>query len=244
MITPCTLVYPYFENRMMLEMQVANWNRYAGLLNKLARIIVVDDCSQTYPAQNYMRNMKIPAELWRVTERQPWHMHGARNIGAHVAGEDNPWLFLSDIDIMLTPEMAYTMLEKQLEPGVHYTMERTFAPDFRERKTHPNTFLVQKRVFWQINGYDEDFCGTYGGDGEFARQLRNISPHRHMEDVVLIGYGRRQRDGDPIVKDADTTSLDRAEFNKKYRAIFDAKRKTGDMRSQKPLRLPFERIPL
>jgi hypothetical protein len=196
-----------------------------------------------------MEKCKLPKSLLRVRERLPWNMHQARNIGAFFAertGIDNPWLFMSDIDIMLTPEMALTMMEKDLKPGFHYTMERTFWPEFTERKVHPNTFLVQHSAYWTINGYDLDltggYGGGYGGDGEFRRQLSAIAPVRHLDDVVLVGYGRRSRELTPAIADADTSDLDRDEWSKKYREAFDRKRKSGDMRSRDPIRVEWEKL--
>lgn len=233
----------------MLEHQVENWNRFAGHLRASCRLILIDDCSQKYPAKPIMEHCKLPFRLFRVKERLPWNMHQARNIGAREAcsPEENFWLFMSDIDIVLTPEMAYTMLEEdKLQKGYHYTFERTFAPDFTERKVHPNTFLVQHAAFWRVNGYDLDltggYGGGYGGDGEFRRQLSVVAPCIHREDVVLLGYGRRQRDGKPIIADADTTDLDRESWQKKYREAFNRKRITGDMRSINPIRVEYERI--
>jgi hypothetical protein len=248
-INACRLIYPYYENKSMLEKQVENWNRYAGELRDRIKFIIVDDCSSNYPAYGPLTKMKAPFSLFRVHKRFPWNMHQCRNIGAKEASneKDNHWLFMSDIDIILTPEMAYTMLAKKLDPSFHYTFERTFAPEFKERKTHPNTFLVKRNAFWQINGYDLDLIpiggGGYGGDGEFMRQLGGITEHQHMTDVVLVGYGRRSRDGEPYIADADTRDASRDEWQKKYRAAFDKKRITGDMRSVKPIRVTYERIP-
>lgn len=244
----CRLIYPYFENKTMLEKQVENWSRYAGELREHIKLIIVDDCSSTYPAFDILKHCKAPKTLFKVLKRYPWNMHQCRNIGAKEASNmhDNHWLFMSDIDIILTPEMAYTMLSKELDPNAHYTFERTFAPEFKERKVHPNTFLVKRNTFWQINGYDLDLTpvggGGYGGDGEFARQLKGVSEPKHMNDVVLVGYGRRSRDGEPHIADADTRSLSRDEWQKKYRAAFDKKRATGDMRSMNPIRTKYERL--
>lgn len=248
-IPPCRFIYPYYENPSMLEHQVENWNRYAGELRSAVRVIVVDDCSEKHPAAPIMEHCKIPFRLFRVKERLPWNMHQARNIGAYEAckASENHWLFMSDIDIVLTPEMALTMLEGDLDPKCHYTFERAF-PGTTERKTHPNTFLVKHAAFWQVNGYDLDltggYGGGYGGDGEFRRQLNVIAPCKHREDVVLIGYGRRQRDGAPLIPDADTTNYDRNEWQAKYRDAFNRKRKRGDMRSLNPIRARYEQVQL
>jgi hypothetical protein len=179
-------------------------------------------------------------------ERIPWNMHQCRNIGAKEALGPNPWLFLSDIDIILTPEMLLTMTEKKLQAIYHYTMERTFAPEFTARKVHPNTLLVKRNTFWQVNGYDLDLTpvgdGGYGGDAQFMRQIGAIAPRVHMDDVVLIGYGRRERDGKPSLPDADTTDLDRNVWHERFKEALARKRATGDLRSVNPIRTPYERV--
>lgn len=247
MIETCRFIYPYFDNPEMLRMQVANWSRFEGDLRDKVRIIVIDDHSKISPVE-ILKDCKAPVRCYRLLARWPWNMHQCRNIGAKVAckAEENYWLFMSDIDIMLTPEMAYTMLTKKLDPGRHYTMERTFAPDFVDRKTHVNSFLVKHNAFWQVNGYDLDLTpiggGGYGGDNQFRRQLAALAPEDHLQDVVLVGYGRRHRDGAPAVADADTRSLDRAEWAEKYVKALKKKKKTGDMRSVDPIRTLYERV--
>lgn len=241
------MIVPYYNNPGMLEVQKNNWNRYEGELRHGLRIIVVDDCS-SQPALPILADCKADVRVYRLLERWPWNMHQCRNIGAKVACKDreNMWLFFTDIDIMLTPEAAITMLEKDLKDGTHYTVERTFAPDFTARKIHPNTFLCRHHAFWQLNGYDLDLTpvggGGYGGDNQFMRQLRGITKHVHLEDVVTIGYGRRSREGSPVLPDADTTDLDRAEWAEKYKLALAKKKNTGDFRSFNPIRTAYERV--
>lgn len=246
MIQPCRLIYPYYNNPKMLELQVENWSRFSGELRDAIRIIVVDDHSKVSPVP-ILEKCKAPIHCYRLAADWPWNMHEARNIGAKVASKanENFWMFMSDIDIVLTPEMAYTMLTKDLDPAKFYTFERTFAPNLIERKTHPNTFLVKHNAFWQVNGYDLDLTpiggGGYGGDNQFMRQLRVIVQEEHMQDVVLVGYGRQERNGEPVLPDADTRDLDREEWAVKYRAALERKKKSGDMRSVAPIRTAYTR---
>lgn len=243
----CRLIVPYYNNPGMLELQRANWDRYEGELKNAFRVLVIDDCSDT-PAAEILKGCRIKPRVYRVEERIPWNMHQCRNIGAKEActSMENHWLFLTDVDIMLTPEAAYTMLSHELNPSKHYTVERTFAPDFTDKKTHVNTFLVKHAAFWLINGYDLDLTpvggGGYGGDNQFMRQLRVITEHEHMADVTTIGYGRRSRDGEPVIPDADTRDLDRAEWHQKYELALRKKKALGDMRSVHPIRTKYDRV--
>ena len=248
MIHPCRFVYPYFDNPEMLKLQVENWNRYDDLLRDLIRIIVVDDHSAESPVP-ILKKCRMVVHCYRLLERFPWNMHECRNIGAKHAStpDENHWLFMSDVDNVLPPEMAFSMLWRALDPLHFYSMERVFAPDMVERKMHWNTFLVKYDAFWRVNGYDLDLTPIGGGgyglsDQQFLLQLQAIVPRVHMTDVAVIGYGRRSPDGEPLIPDADTRSLDRGEWTPKYEEALARKRKSGDLRSVRPIRTNYERV--
>jgi len=233
------MIYPYYENPQMLQRQVENWNRYAGELRDNVRVLLIDDGSQKHPAEPIFRHCKIPKKLYRVKEDIPWNQHGARNLGAQRACTvpENYWLYMSDMDVILTPEAAFDLFSRELDPRHYYTFERTYLPDCTVRKTHCNTFLVKHNVFWATGGYDEDYCGTYGGDGPFLRQLNVLAPEEHLYDVLLFGVER------DVISDANT-DLPRKEgkFGDAYRKKFDEKRRTGDERARNPIRFEWEEV--
>jgi hypothetical protein len=256
LITPCKLIYPYFDNPNMLALQVENWNRFEGELRGAIEIIVVDDHSSE-PALPILEHCTAPVRCYRVAQRFPWNQHQCRNIGAKEActASENMWLFMSDIDIVLPPEMAYTMLTKELDPTKFYTMERTFQTDPTARRTHKSTFLVKHAAFWQVNGYDLDLIpiggGGYGSSRQFRKRLRQVVSREHMDDVVLVGYARRALDaagqkiygpGSRMIADADTRSLDRDEWRVKYEEALARKKQSGDRRSVNPIRVEYTRV--
>lgn len=255
---PIVFIYPYYENPGMLERQVENWNSY-GRTGKNLHIILVDDGSPDNPALPIFENVKHKKNLFRIKENIPWGQHHARNVGAKEAGRLsgkqswNPWLFMSDIDIMVTPEAFYEICETEFDPRRYHTFERNFVGNVRDPKYHCNTFMVKHKNFWSINGYDCDYCGAYGGDGEFLRQLDRVAPHLHHgypskhikqyvecneKPITLWGYES------DIVPDANTTEWPRkkSEFHNRYREVFDEKRLRGDMRSKNPIRWEYERL--
>ena len=240
-MTPIKLIYPYYNNPKMLERQVENWNRYAGDLAKHTTFVLVDDCS-AQPARPIFEQLTHKNKmLLRFTKPGLWTMHEARNLGAiECCKEEDVWLLMSDIDLLATPEMIWKLQEKKLNARNHYTFERVMLPDLTPYKYHCNSYLLRRSHYLRIKGYDVDFCGLYGGgyggDGEFARQLNVLAPRKHMADLSLIGVPKE------VIEDANTQEWDRAEWKVKYRAVFDAKRKSGDMRSKNPVRRPWERL--
>jgi hypothetical protein len=257
------VIYPYYENPKMLEKQVENWNRFSGDLQKKITFILVDDSSPVYPAAEIFKELRHRKFLFRVKENIPWAQHHARNVGALEAGKHsrknydlaNPWLLMSDMDIIITPEAMNDIVEKCTDVTRYHTFERNFVGGAREPKYHCNTFLVKHDSYWSINGYDCDYCGTYGGDGRFLQQLEQVAPQLHH------GYSSRhlksyvECTGDPItlfgyesnvVSDANTVEWERknSEFHEKYRAILADKKRRGDERSKNPIRWEYDEVAL
>jgi hypothetical protein len=255
-IAPCKLIYPYFNNRRMLEFQVENWNRFDDELRAAVEIIVVDDHSSK-PALPILERCEVPVRAYRLAERFPWNMHQCRNIGAREActPAENAWLFMSDIDIVLTPDMARTMLSKQLDPARYYTVDLTFQTDPALRDTSKNTLLVKHAAFWKVNGYDLDLTpiggGGYGGARQFMKQLKRVVSREHMDDVLLVEYSRRATDasgrklegpGSRLIEDASTPREDRDEWHRRFKEALARKQQSGDKRSLNPIRADYTRV--
>ena len=205
-----TLVYAYYDNPGMLARQYANWRTYHDWFRKRVSVVIVDDGSPRWPALDVERPSDLPeVSIYRVAEDIPWHQDGARNLGAHVA---SGWIFLSDMDHVL-PQESIEAMWKLGDQRKFYTFDRhdaaTGAPMLDgagRHKPHPNSYLMHSDLYWAAGGYDESFCGVYGTDGEFRRQLLRVGQHQHLEGVKIVRYSR------DVVPDASTTTLDRKAY--------------------------------
>lgn len=209
-----TLVMPYYMNAAMLGLHYRNFQSWPSKVRKAITVVIVDDGSPVMPASNVPRPYDMPEiEIYRVLMDKPWHQHGARNLGAHVATGE--WLLLTDMDHMLEADAAARICklvrEGALDAGTCYMLDRIEA-DTREPtrapngvpKPHPNSFLMTRELFWQIGGYDERACGLYGTDKLFRERAFTIGGRGHL-DVPLVRYWR------DLVPDASTTTLERKE---------------------------------
>lgn len=248
-----TLIYPYYNSAGILQKQLDGWNSLPlELLSNLA-VILVDDGSPVFPALSVIQrqeSIKFELRLYRVKVDIPWNQHGARNLGAKMA--KNEWLFMSDIDHQLPEESIRGLMARKLNPECYYTLQRVTAVKkedgnlkydlmtdaFGKPKPHPNTFLVTKEVFWKTGGYDEDYCGVYGGDGPFMRWLNKAAEKKHFEDLILIRWTR------DLIPDASQPP----EYREKYRALYRTKfeKKGGGGKNlqfpKDPIRFPWERL--
>lgn len=233
----------------MLQRQVDNWNEYSDDLAAFAEWVLIDDGSPENPALPIFEKLRHENKrLYRVKDNIPWAQHHARNVGAFEAS--GQWLFMSDMDIVLKPDVFADIMHQCTDKKRVHTFDRKFVGGIREDKYHCNTFLIDRNAYWEFNGYDVDFCGTYGGDMRFLRQVYakykqlhhgHKSKHHSAETsgriITLWGY-------EPdIVPDANTREWDRyGDMKLKYREIMKEKNKTGKIRSVNPIRYAYERV--
>lgn len=239
-----TLIMPFYLNSGMLELQYKLWSLWPEDLKSKIKIILVDDGSPE-PAVAVARPEGLPyLSIYRVKEDMPWHQHGARNLGAHVAHEG--WLLLTDMDHVLDRENAERLLKKLpklLSQGC-YTLDRyeadTGLPTVQNGrlKPHPNSFVMTRSTYWRIGGYDEDYCGIYGTDGMFRKRAADNSYYLHLTGVGLARYTR------DMVLDASTTTLPRKEGrdpNAKKRVAAE-KASRGEANVINTLRFEWEKV--
>lgn len=243
MMSHLTLVMPYYKNPSMLALHYETWRRFPDSLKSAMDVVIVDDGSPVERADYVPIPPDVPnVSIYRVMEDRPWHQHGARNLGAHVAR--GPWLLLTDMDHLLTEINLRNLLLFDNE-RVYYTLNRLDAPHLKPTldkdgmpKPHPNSFVMTKKLYWKVGGYDEDYCGIYGTDGLFRSRLNKTAPKIHLPTVSLIRYPR------DVVHDASTRYVLRKEGRDFMAKRSVATRKAMEGRADKivTLNFPWERI--
>lgn len=213
-MTLATLVMPYYMNPGMLAEHYATWEKYGDWAKDL-EVIIVDDGSPTGAAiEVAIPPLPMRISIYRVEKDIPWNQHGARNLGAHVA--TSKWLIMTDMDHLFRPEDMRKLLStiKTCKQETVFTFARVDAPDGLptlrsdgSRKPHVNSFALRKQTYWNIGGYDEDFCGMYGTDSLFRGRLFAKFPAQHLKHVALMRYPRE------VIADASTHTLERRPEN-------------------------------
>lgn len=252
MVGNYSLIIPYYRNVEMLKRHIQEWEKYP----RAVQIILVDDGSPE-PAEDVLLEHASPelierVRLFRVDIDIPWNRGGARNLGATVA--DTTWIVHIDIDHLLPATAAAAIAEFDASVKRWYRFERfrvgtadeTRRKDFRKNgipddvafgKIHPHvdSYLVTKRAFWEIGGYDEDYSGCLGGGNPFlaaleAHQQCEMAP----ESLQLHVYTRS------VVKDASDWALSRSpdEFSRRRRQ----KERDRNIIPKNPLRFPWHEV--
>lgn len=206
-----TLIMPYYENPGMFSEQCRHLERLPEDVCTRLHLIFCDDGSPEtpiYPPKGYSTFPSV--QIFRVDVDVRWNWLTCRNIAAHHATTD--WLLMTDIDHLLPEATARRIITGKLDPSRAYRFSRVDAPDMKptigkhgEFKPHPNTWLMTKRLFDKVGGYDERFSGFYGSDGEFKDRVKKRAGEPIILPEVMIRVPRE------VVPDASTTRYGRKE---------------------------------
>ena len=197
-----SLVFAYYENPSMLELQWREIAKYPASLKRKIEVIVVDDGSPTRPASEVARPRNLPGHsIFQIDRDVRWNQDAARNIGAHEAR--SPWLLLTDIDHVVPKETLDRLVRMDRNASVFYSFSRVKFAREDPQEPHPNSYFMPKNLYWTIGGHDEDFAGIYGKDFLFRKRAQ-----RHFREVVLHD-APIARVGSVTVSDAGTRTISR-----------------------------------
>jgi hypothetical protein len=236
-----TLIVPYYRQPVMLDRQIREWNRYPAEL----QIVLVDDGSPEPAVDRTLSVGGHPISLYRIDVDIPWNRNGARNLGAHVATTE--WIMQVDIDHIM-PANAMTELMLWL-PAAHddwYRFRRFrigMADETRNKdsiprdaecgeiKPHIDSYLMRRKKYLELGGYDERYAGCLGGGGVFLKRAVEALGTPHVLAFPLDVYTRS------VVPDSSehTLSRDTAEYGRRKRAF-------GHLKPIKPLNFPWHRV--
>lgn len=178
-----TLIISYYDSPETFKRQVETWNSYPECIKKELEIIVVDDCSHDVPLSSVLVFQKgLNMRVFRIKKKAMWNSISCRNIGAKEA--KGKWLLFTDIDHLLPREQAIELFEilneKEdnklnllLSPRMAYNLSR-IDEQGEIMDMHNFSFLMTKKLFWEIGGYDEEFAGAWDNKKHYIKRIDNF----------------------------------------------------------------------
>jgi hypothetical protein len=138
--------YPYYNSGEELETIIKHYNSFTAPF----KMIVVDDGSQD-KAEDHIKDCKFDIELYRINEDIYNNCPGANNLLFHTAHGN---VLKMDIDYIITEDILKKLMDESGEIPLYYFYD--------DEQIHTNIFYVNREVFWNTGGYDEDFAGAKG----------------------------------------------------------------------------------
>jgi hypothetical protein len=236
-----TLIYAYYENPGMLMKQIQEWMQYEPAVLEEMSFIVVDDASPRNPAEQVLavRPHGLDIRLYRVGVNVPWGQDGARNIAMKECTTE--WALMTDMDHMLTRLGSQRLVDfvRHRATRGRYYMPARVQTSGAHYHPHPNSFVFNRADFWKMGGYDEDFVGFYGSDGNFRKCAKGSGLlETPVNDFSLVLHGSND------VADANTRDFTRKEGTLWAATIphLNVKRMGPAYRAVNPLRLPYNQV--
>lgn len=171
-----SVIVAILESYEVVRRQLLHLNR---VLTPDCELILVDDGSvPSLEATCASVPISFSFVLYCTHDRRPWTQPRARNLGAKLANA--PKLLFFDIDHILTRDIVATCLRYSGDklhwirrPGVldergELVTDPAILADYGltdgSPSVHANSFMIRTELFHLLGGYDERYCGQYGGD--------------------------------------------------------------------------------
>ena len=157
-----SIIYTYFNQYDMLKKLINIWSSYPKELLDEFKFIIIDDCSKNKAKDYIPNNLPFVLELYEIETDIYCNIPGAMNLGSHVS--DSEWLLHMDMDHYFEEKHLKNVLNLS-KTGVNnkiYKFNRVYDKKTGKLKPHPKLSLMKRSTYWEIGGFDEDFCGSYG----------------------------------------------------------------------------------
>jgi hypothetical protein len=176
-----------------------------SLLSDDCELILIDDGS--YPpleetCNSVAKNYRF--QLMTTNDTRDWTQPKARNMGA-AAAQGKKLLFF-DIDHILTANIIETALKFEgdkfhwvrrpaiLDERGDIVTDETILKGYGMRdhsaSIHINSFVIRNELFKTLGGYDERYCGSYGGDDvDFNGRYQRLCELGQAQPDEIAGEG-------------------------------------------------------
>jgi glycosyltransferase involved in cell wall biosynthesis len=174
-----TVISTYYNEDMFLRGLANTWE----LAPKGFEWLIVDDGSQLRPADAVIRTfsdkVRSHVRLFRIDEDYGFNSHGARNLG--MLATRTHWNVMIDVDRHYGAGFFHFMGTRKLDPSHFYTFTFPQSRSKAWRGLMANTYCIDRELFWQTGGYDEELRGYHLGDEYFHKQLQLTAPESHLD---------------------------------------------------------------
>lgn len=166
-----SLIITYFNQDIMLEKQINLWKSYSPKIRNNFKFIIIDDASKLKAIDviKKINTTNLDLHLYEIKEDIYCNIPGAMNLGSKVA--ETKWLLHMDMDHTFQEKYLLQLVSicKISEENIVYKFNRDVRKNVEMYKKnplgfkfHPKLCLMTKKLYWDIGGFDEDFCGHYG----------------------------------------------------------------------------------
>ena len=223
METKLSVIIAVLDSHEVVKRQLLHFQKMLFSNDNDVEFIIVDDGSDP-PLQDWlilnMDKIEINCMIIQTNDKRKWSQPCARNAGAKIARSQK--FLMTDIDHVISKEAIQFCVDsnedKVMFPRQWAVLDKDGSINqgdrileayglpskiFKERGLnggmHHNTFMIKRSLFEKLEGYDESFCGKYGGDdtnfsNRYSDLYKNGEAKRHVLGPSIYVFPDPNRD--------------------------------------------------
>jgi hypothetical protein len=251
-----SLIHPFWNDEKRFELQFENWRTWSDRVRKNVDITLIDDHSKNplIPGPKrtqILKDLGIKLSVYRIDQDIKWNTPGALNLGFTVAPKE--WVLTMDSDCFFNNKNWEKLLDfKPSNNNLHkfnrYRIGTTESKNWlKTTKPLTCTIFMYKKVFQDLNGFDEDFTGEYSGgygffDNDFDR--RAIDQGRKIKIVkdVVAGEWLPSVSGEPVFPTLVKGGNDHVKFHNINKNLMYKKKRGKVLQNNNILNFTWKKI--
>jgi hypothetical protein len=191
MIDKITIYFPYYNQPTVLEFVLKNYLKFSKEIREKINILIVDDGSEIFPAIDVINKFtnlqsELNITLYRITIDIKWNQPEANNLA--ISKIETEYFVRLDIDHFFDETNIKNLLKLNPQKNEFYSFNRISVSTNNEievKRPHPNSYLMSKKNYDIIGGYNEYFCGNYGDDIDFLPRAEKILKRVLLNNVTI-----------------------------------------------------------
>lgn len=162
-----TIVHAFFGEEQRFRLLIDNWNRYSRSIKDKLKIIMVDDHGtpplKSLLTPSILKRIDFDLTIYEIEDDLKHNTPGAYNLGVMAA--TTPWVLTLESDCTFLPGMMQKVMEYKPMKNCVYMFDRLRVTENKAwlmlDRYLPTAMLMNKEIFLDLNGFDEDFTGEY-----------------------------------------------------------------------------------
>jgi len=196
-----TLMHPFFGEEKRLFKMLEIWADWSDDVKDNVQLLLIDDHG-TPSIEEMLSGITLydyNISVYRVQDDLEFNIPGALNLGMMLAA--TPWILTMDSDCAFEADVMQDLLDFKPYHKEFYGFfrKRITSASFKDGRGQdemfakvntrvlPCTILLHKDAFININGFDEDFTGTWSK--EFKKHVAGYSDKKTDPDDNFPGFG-------------------------------------------------------
>jgi len=164
-----SIIFPFYNNLDLVYDQFKLFSSFSKNVLKQLELILIDDCSTGKLDISKFVSSDVNLSIYRILSNIKWNQGGAHNLGVYVSKSE--WFFNGDIDHFLSEKVCRELISMEKNKDTIYYFNRYLINAKKNLQSAPNIYLMRKKVFQNLGGYDEEFCGNYGKEDKLFQYI-------------------------------------------------------------------------